>query len=288
MAINWSKVRVWQVKFEVHQPLKSLPLPDLVVEEVQESPEYRVDGALRKTGGSQLQVTIGGRGMVRVNGKDHELLPGRGFLHNHMDPGVCYYYPPDGVEVWNFLWIAFDNAEKMVREINQRYGYVYHLPLERGVVKKLGAYRNFRGAIQVLSPLAGAGFVMDILAELADTHERKLIESPRSVLVSKAQRHIMERMGTELGIAELAEALQVSREHLSRVFLEQTGMSPSEYLCKSRMRLACDLLLQSGLSCKEIAARVGFNDHSSFSRAFRQVVGMSPRALRENGYRPEL
>jgi len=286
--VEWSKVRRWQVKMEIHMPLPSLPYPDIVVDEVQVTPAYRIDGSRRCMGGSQLQITVGGRGIVRVKGKEHVLTPGLGFLHNHCDRDVSYYYPSDGTEAWNFLWVAFNAAEDIITDINERYGYVFRLPLDKGVVKKLAAYRNYRGAVQVFTPLAGAAFIMDILTGVVDSVERKVSESPQSVLVSNAQKYIMEHIGADIGIIDLADALNVSREHLSRVFREQAGMSPRDYICKRKMRLACDLLLQSNLSCKEVAVRVGYNDHSSFSRAFRQVVGMSPRMLRENGYRPEI
>ena len=86
----------------------------------------------------------------------------------------------------------------------------------------------------------------------------------------------------------LAGALQVSREHLSRVFKEQIGVTIHEYATRRKIDLAIDLLMQSNLGCKEIAERVGFNEYSAFSRAFRRVVGSSPQCVRENGYRPDV
>ncbi len=286
--IQWKGVRQWQVKFEVHMPLKHLPYPDVVVEEVQKTSKYVCDGRFRKVGGGQLSITIGGRGAIRINGEDYELLPGMAFLHNHDDPEVCYYYPPDFDGDWRFLWIAFFNSDEIIGSINQRYGYLYNLPLDRGITKRLMSYKGYRGVMQMLTPLAGAGMVMDILTGLGDTFERKLIENPQSVLVAGVQRFVLENIGRDVGVIELAEEFKVSREHLARVFREQTGYSPREYINRRKMRLACDLLLQTSLGCKEIAERVGYSDHSSFSRAFKNTVGMSPAVLRENGYRPDI
>jgi len=286
--VEWQSVRQWQVRFEVHMPLKHLPYPTLVVEEVQKTPKYVCDGQFRKFGGCQLSITTGGRGGIRIHGVDYDLLPGMAFLHKHDDPDVCYHYPADFSGDWRFLWIAFNNADEIVQSINKRYGYLYDLPLDRGITKRLMSYKGYRGVMQMLTPLAGAGMVMDILTGLGDTFERKLIENPQSVLVAGVQRFVLENIGRDIGVIELAEEFKVSREHLSRVFREQTGYSPREYINRCKMRLACDLLLQTGLGCKEIAERVGYSDHSSFSRAFKNTVGMSPAVLRENGYRPDI
>ena len=54
--LSFAKVRKWQVQFEVHRPFATLPLPDLVVEEVQNTPAYRMDGRLRGDSGGQFSV----------------------------------------------------------------------------------------------------------------------------------------------------------------------------------------------------------------------------------------
>ena len=129
---DYAKVRKWQVQFEVHRPFATLPLPDIVVEEERSSPLYRLDGRLRGDSGGQLSITLGGRGGIRIAGVDHPLTPGRAFLHNHGDRDVCYYYPSDGTEVWNFLWMAFDGdyVKTLIAEINRKYGYLFDVPLK--------------------------------------------------------------------------------------------------------------------------------------------------------------
>ena len=213
-------MRVWQVKFEVHQPLPSMPIPNVVVEEVQNHPSYMLDGRLRKDKGGQLSITIGGRGCFRLDDQIIELTPGVAFLHNHTDPRTGYFYPKDEAETWRFLWIAFhsETVEQMIADINARYGYIFHLPLNCGLVRKLVAYHNYRGAVQVLTPLAGARLVMDIFAGLGDTFEHRLISNPQSILVSKAQEYVISNISRNIKLTDIATALQISREHLSRVF----------------------------------------------------------------------
>ena len=68
--MDFRKVRKWQVNFEVHRQLRSLPVPEIVVEVVQNDRNYRLDGRLRGDSGGQLSITLGGRGGLRIAGTD--------------------------------------------------------------------------------------------------------------------------------------------------------------------------------------------------------------------------
>jgi AraC-like DNA-binding protein len=282
-------MRVWEVPFEVHMPFSSLPRPGIIVEEVQNSPDYGHEGCNRRDAGGQLSITIAGRGRLRIGKEHHDLTPGMAFLHNHRDHNIGYYYPADGNDTWRFLWIAFyGNSEAITADFNKRYGYIYQLPLDGIIVKKLAAFRNLRDVLQVRTPLAGAKLIMDIFAGLGDTFEHELIRNPQSMLVSKVQQYVIENISSELTVGVIASNFNVSREHLTRVFRTQTGMTPHSYITQRRMLLARELLLQTRLSCKEIADRVGYSDLSVFSRAFKATLKMSPSAIRESGIRPNI
>ena len=78
----------------------------------------------------------------------------------------------------------------------------------------------------------------------------------------------------------LAEAVHLSPSRLSHLFMRETGASPVRYLRTIRMNRAAGLLDQTVLSVKEIMALVGCTDPSHFSRDFRRLHGISPRAYR--------
>lgn len=285
-----SKVRKWQVNFEVHRPLRNLPVPEVVVEEIQHERRYRLDGRLRGDDGGQLSITIGGRGAIRVAGVDHALTPGRAFLHNHNDPRVCYYYPPDGTEPWNFLWMAFYGGElyELIAEINRSYGYLFDVPLDSPLVERLFRYRQYRGEVLTLTPLEGGKLVYDVIHELCSPVEGEMRKSPHSSLVADVQNRIAANLAERLDVTELARHFRISREHLSRVFREQTGTPLHAYITRARLRLAVNLLLQTRLTSKEVAARCGYAEYSVFYRIFRRRIGLSPDELRRTRYHPSI
>ncbi len=287
--MDYTSVRQWQVQFEVHRPLASLPEPDLVVEEVQKNALYRCDGRRRRSdSGSQISITLEGRGAIRLHGVDHPLTPGRAFLHNHNDPEVCYYYPADARGDWRFLWMSFDGApiETMVDDLVARYGYLYEVAPDSPLVEKLMSFKSYQQQIQVLPPLEGANLVIDCLSMLCSSLESRLRESPRSSLVRQVQTVIAGELAERLDVGRLARRFQLSREHLSRLFRDQTGITLHEYITRMRMRTAVDLLLQTRLTAKEIAVRCGYSEYSIFYRTFRKCFGRSPDELRGSGRRP--
>ncbi len=86
-------------------------------------------------------------------------------------------------------------------------------------------------------------------------------------------------------IAELARLSGMSEPHLFRVFKKETGLSPMVWLRRERMNHAKRRLVETNDSIAEIAEQVGFEDPFYFSREFKRVSELSPRAFRESEVR---
>ena len=99
-------------------------------------------------------------------------------------------------------------------------------------------------------------------------------------LIHRAQRWLQGNMTKDLRITELADALAVSDRTLIRRFRSVLDQTPLAYLQDLRLEAARALLETSSHSVEEVASQVGYNDASSFSRLFRQRVGMSPGSYR--------
>ena len=81
-------------------------------------------------------------------------------------------------------------------------------------------------------------------------------------------------------LADIAAAVGYSPSYLSRLFSSHLGRSISEYLLELRITAAKHALENSDLSIADIAASVGYSDHSHFTRAFAHATGISPKAYR--------
>ncbi|MGO1390142.1 helix-turn-helix transcriptional regulator [Brachybacterium alimentarium] len=84
----------------------------------------------------------------------------------------------------------------------------------------------------------------------------------------------------ELSVSDLADHAGYSPFHFSRLFTRHAGIGPGQYLTALRIDTAKRLLLTDDEAVIEVATAVGFTSLSSFTRRFRETVGVPPAQLR--------
>lgn len=84
-----------------------------------------------------------------------------------------------------------------------------------------------------------------------------------------------------LKVGQLAEALQLSEAHFSRLFKGNTGFPPSQYFIRLRMSKAQELLRTTRKTIIEIGLEVGYTSPSHFAQIFRKETGLSPNEYRQ-------
>ncbi|MBE6611294.1 MAG: helix-turn-helix domain-containing protein [Ruminococcaceae bacterium] len=104
-------------------------------------------------------------------------------------------------------------------------------------------------------------------------------------LIGDALRYINSNLSELRSTAELASALFVSREYLSRKFSLVMGVSLNRYITVKRVELA-KALLQEGASLESVCEKCGWMDYSYFIRVFRQETGMTPMRYRSLKHHP--
>ena len=80
----------------------------------------------------------------------------------------------------------------------------------------------------------------------------------------------------------------ISRVHLHRKLKELTNQSTRDFIRNIRLKQAAELLSQKHLNITEVAYVVGFNNLVTFSIAFKQIFGVSPKAYMEHHKKEEL
>lgn len=90
-----------------------------------------------------------------------------------------------------------------------------------------------------------------------------------------------ERLAEEFSLAALAQVVELSEYHFSRMFKRATGLSPSQYFIGLRMARARRLLIETQRSIIDIGLEVGYSSPSHFSQVFRREVGVTPSTYRQ-------
>lgn len=95
--------------------------------------------------------------------------------------------------------------------------------------------------------------------------------------LDKLRNCILDHMSTEqVDIPFIADALCVSKATLYRKVKALTGVSPNEYIRKTRLQVAEKLLIEGNLTVSDIAFRVGFNSTPYFRQCFKEEFGLTP------------
>lgn len=94
------------------------------------------------------------------------------------------------------------------------------------------------------------------------------------------------RFAEPLSVEDLAEAGGMTSLQLERRMRRVLGMSPKQFLLRTRLEEAMTLLATTDLSISAVAARCGYYDQSSLTRQFRRVVGLTPGRYRTHSPSP--
>ncbi len=109
-----------------------------------------------------------------------------------------------------------------------------------------------------------------------------------SCLTYEQSRRAIEMMnadgGARVSLIDIASELGLSQWHFSRQFRKTTGLSPYQFLLRSRVDRA-RRLLERGHAISEVAAITGFTDQSHMHRHFRRILGTTPGNHRRDKWR---
>lgn len=99
--------------------------------------------------------------------------------------------------------------------------------------------------------------------------------------ILRAQQYIHDNFQNSITVDEVAAYANLSRYHFSRVFKQETGHSPHQYLINIRLQHARELLTTERVSLDTIAQDCGFSSTSHFIYVFRKETGITPVMFRK-------
>lgn len=232
-----------------------------------------------------LEYVVSGRGSVRLDHHRHALAAGVVFSYA---PTTAYEIATDPEDTMVKYFLCF--AGKSVPARLKRCG------IALATSRLLAAHAEIASVLEdlvregqrsgELAPQICAALFELLLLKIEDTATlaphasepaREAFLRCKALIDAEA-----ERVGS---LAEIARATGVEASSVCRWFRRYQGTSPYQYLLRRKMNIAAEHLVENGGLVKEAAQRVGFADPYHFSRAFKAVHGVAPRALLR--YRPD-
>ncbi len=235
-----------------------------------------------------------GSGLMKTNTADIILRPGICFW---MRPGNSYLAEQDESNRLGVTYIHFDLFNKEGESLSKKT--FQQLPPEwfeisdnlffntvtRKIIQLLQPDLNHNKADQQIEQQTAEMLLTSLLHDL-DVNLSKRDVHPNSPHGKRYQQilditlQITENLQKVPDISAFAEQLGCSDDHFSRIFKHAIGMGPQAFIIQARVSRARYLLLETSLSVKNIAERIGYQDVYFFSRQFKAKTGYSPTAFR--------
>jgi AraC-like DNA-binding protein len=216
----------------------------------------------------------------RALGRSFELVSGSILIGYPGDEYVCTHEHPGGDEC-----LSFHLAPALVEEIRYRpeiWRSVCVPPLPELVVLGELAQATSEGktaiALDELGMLLAARFVAIVSGRRPRPAQARTLDRRRVV---EAARWIDANAHEPIGLDRASAKFGLSPFHFLRLFANVLGVTPHQYLIRSRLRRAARLLTEDSKPITEVALDAGFADLSNFVRTFHRAAAVSPRSFRE-------
>lgn len=105
--------------------------------------------------------------------------------------------------------------------------------------------------------------------------------------IARVQEHVMAHIKARHSVSSLASEVGMSVRHFGRLFVQETGITPHEFVERARLDVARNLLEGSSLPLKSVAYDAGFGAADRMRAAFAKHLGITPSQYRAS-FRPEL
>ncbi len=236
----------------------------------------------------KIIILLAGRAGYAIEGERYALQPGdyvlvgRGSIHkpiveqNDFYERTILYISPEYLQV---LSTPDCDLERCFRQAQETFRYVYHAGADRvrelfSLLEQAQQTEAFGAALLRQALFTQLMVEVNRLSLTGGTVSAADGDSKIIAILQYLNTHLTE----PLTIDELAARFYISKYHMMRRFRDETGYTIHNYITEKRLLLA-QQLLEQGLPLGETALRCGYQEYSTFSRAYKKQFGHSPSLM---------
>jgi AraC-like DNA-binding protein len=241
------------------------------------APHHRFGPAARPN--YLIHIILDGKGTFRTSSGLVQLRAGEGFF---IRPDEQAFFEADGSDPWTYLWIGFHGAR--CAEYMQEIGFqpeqqTFSTPdgeALREIVQQM-LQHNTAG---IENDFILQGLLCQFFACLARSLSQPLSAANKddreNFYVRRAVEFVHYNYANHITVADMAKYVSLNRSYLFTLFQRVLHVSPQEFLTTYRLTRAKEQLALTNTAVSAIAQSVGYRDPLVFSKAFKNLVGMTP------------
>lgn len=195
-------------------------------------------------------------------------------------PEIPHAYGPGPGERWDEYYLVFDGA---LFDLWRSHGLLSPERLVVHYAKPGAAEREIRDLVRAAAAPARTVGGQPALVSRLQLFLAKAVAGPAEFACPEwAGRAMRELEDPRADLQLAARAAGQSYESFRKKFRALTGLSPATWRDRQAMLCARKWIYEEGLTNKEIAERLGYCDEFHFSKRFREIMGLTPRAARKS------
>ncbi|MDO4334048.1 MAG: AraC family transcriptional regulator [Eubacteriales bacterium] len=234
-----------------------------------------------------FHYVISGTGTLLANDvsgatQTYQIKSGQGFM---IFPGQINTYIADQKLPWEYVWLEFDGLR--VKETVEIAGLSPNAPVYRAHSRDLREtmmnemlYIARNGDMAPLHLIGHLYLFLDAFTRSIASMKISRGGSLRDFYVHEAIAFIEQNFQNDISVEDIADRCGLNRSYFGKIFKDAVGRTTQEFLMNYRMTKAAELLKLTQLSIGDIGNAVGYENPLHFSRAFKNIYGISPREWR--------
>ena len=232
-----------------------------------------------------IYYIMDGKGEFQSGGNRVSLHAGEGFL---IRPNEQAFFQADESDPWTYLWIGFDGSRcvEYLKAIGLDDGQQTYRSPDGEKLKEIVQEMLRYNTAGVENDFLLQGLLCRFFACLA-----RSLSIPLSAVAKNDRENFYVRRAVEfvhynyanhITVSDMAKYVSLNRSYLFTLFQRVLHISPHEFLTTFRLTRAKEQLTLTDATVAAIAQSVGYRDPLVFSKAFKQMTGMTPVQFRKH------
>lgn len=229
----------------------------------------------------QVLYITSGKGVLIVDNIIYKVSTGNVII---LFPGQYHTYYPYNETGWGEYYIGFkgDIVDNLItNSFLSKTKPIANIGFNNELVSLYKSAIEMISTDEQLMQYQLEGLVMHLLGLLIYESQNVLFEKNKyTELMENAKIIMNQHIYDYISMEEIAEKLNLSYNTFRKMFKSHSGYGPAGYLKKLKIKKAKQYLVESNMSIKEIAYKLGYNCPESFIISFKMLAGESPTKYR--------